>query len=76
MSGELNDRGQSVFYGKVGGAVITGNEDGVKHVAMSLAFALSHLGYTIPPSRLRLARRNWPRPQLRRPYLRRYANRL
>ncbi|MFC6592929.1 hypothetical protein ACFP81_13580 [Deinococcus lacus] len=49
MSGELNDRGQSVFYGKVGGAVITGNEDGVKHVAMSLAFALSHLGYTIPP---------------------------
>jgi multimeric flavodoxin WrbA len=49
MSGELNDRGQSVFYGKVGGTVVTGNEDGVKHVAMSVGFALNHLGYTIPP---------------------------
>lgn len=49
MSGELNDRGQSIFYGKVGGAVVTGNEDGVKHCAMSILYALSHLGYTIPP---------------------------
>ena len=49
MSGELNDQGQSVFYGRAGGAIITGNEDGVKHTAMSLLFALSHLGYTIPP---------------------------
>ncbi len=49
MSGELNDRGQSIFYGKVGGAVITGNEDGVKHTAMSLLYAMSHVGYTIPP---------------------------
>lgn len=49
MSGELNEKGQSVFYGKVGGTVITGNEDGIKHVAMTTGFALSHLGYTIPP---------------------------
>lgn len=49
MSGELNGKGQSIYYGKVGGSVITGNEDGVKHVAMTLGFALSHLGYTIPP---------------------------
>ncbi|PKQ08780.1 MAG: flavodoxin [Alphaproteobacteria bacterium HGW-Alphaproteobacteria-12] len=49
MSGELNDKGQSGFYGKVGGAVITGNEDGIKHCAMSLLFAMNHLGYTIPP---------------------------
>jgi multimeric flavodoxin WrbA len=49
MSGELNDRGQSVFYGKVGGSIITGNEDGLKHTAMTLGFALNHLGYTIPP---------------------------
>lgn len=49
MSGELNDEGQSIFYGKVGGCVITGNEDGIKHTAMTLCFALSHLGYTIPP---------------------------
>ncbi len=49
MSGELNDKGQSSYYGKVGGCVVTGNEDGVKHAAMTLCYALSHLGYTIPP---------------------------
>ena len=49
MSGELNEKGQSIFYGKVGGAVVTGNEDGVKHCAMSILYALSHLGCTIPP---------------------------
>ncbi len=49
QSGLLNDKGQSVFYGKVGGAVVTGNEDGIKHCAMSLLYALGHLGYTIPP---------------------------
>ncbi|WP_411889969.1 flavodoxin family protein [Yoonia sp. SDW83-1] len=49
MSGVLNDKGQSVYYGKVGGCVITGNEDGIKHAAMTIGYALSHLGYTIPP---------------------------
>lgn len=49
MSGLLNDKGQSIFYNKVGGCVITGNEDGIKHTAMSIGFALNHLGYTIPP---------------------------
>lgn len=49
MSGELNDKGQSSFYGKVGGAVVTGNEDGIKHCAMTILYALAHLGYTIPP---------------------------
>ncbi len=49
MSGELNDKGQSIYYGKVGGTVVTGNEDGIKHVAMTTGYALSHLGYTIPP---------------------------
>jgi hypothetical protein len=29
--------------------VITGNEDGIKHCAMSILYALQHLGYTIPP---------------------------
>lgn len=48
-SSELNDRGQSIFYGKVGGAVVTGNEDGVKHAAQSLLFSLGHIGCTIPP---------------------------
>jgi multimeric flavodoxin WrbA len=49
MSGQLNEKGQSVYYGKVGGCVITGNEDGIKHTAMTIGFALNHLGYTIPP---------------------------
>lgn len=49
MSGQLNEKGQSIYYGKVGGCVITGNEDGIKHTAMTIGFALNHLGYTIPP---------------------------
>ncbi|MGR3640150.1 flavodoxin family protein [Alterinioella nitratireducens] len=49
MSGMLNDKGQSVYYGKVGGCVVTGNEDGIKHAAMTIHYALGHLGYTIPP---------------------------
>ncbi|WP_112324012.1 flavodoxin family protein [Oceanibium sediminis] len=49
MSGMLNDKGQSLFYNKVGGCVITGNEDGIKHTAMTILYALGHLGYTIPP---------------------------
>jgi len=49
MSGKLNEKGQSIYYGKVGGCVITGNEDGIKHTAMTIGFALNHLGYTTPP---------------------------
>jgi len=48
-SGNLNDQGQYSYYGKVGGCLITGNEDGVKHCAMSMLYALQHIGYTIPP---------------------------
>ncbi len=49
MSGETNDKGQYVFYGKVGGCIVTGNEDGIKHCAMGLLYALQHIGYSIPP---------------------------
>ena len=48
-SGETNDRGQYLYYGRVGGAVVTGNEDGVKHCAASILYALGHIGFTIPP---------------------------
>ncbi|MBW3568436.1 MAG: flavodoxin family protein [Proteobacteria bacterium] len=48
-SGKKNDKGQFVFYGKVGGCVITGNEDGIKHIGMEVLYSLQHLGYTIPP---------------------------
>lgn len=50
MSGLYNERGQYVFYGKVGGAILTGNEDGVKHSAMSILYSLQHVGFTIPPA--------------------------
>lgn len=49
QSGDLNADGQYSTYGKVGGCLITGNEDGVKHCAMNILYSLQHLGYTIPP---------------------------
>jgi multimeric flavodoxin WrbA len=49
MSGKTNEKGQYVFYGKVGGCIITGNEDGVKHCAMGILYSLQHVGYSIPP---------------------------
>ncbi|XLS29095.1 flavodoxin family protein [Flavobacteriaceae bacterium M23B6Z8] len=49
MSGKLNDKGQYLYYGKAGGCIITGNEDGVKHCAMGMLYALQHIGYTVPP---------------------------
>jgi len=48
-SGLLNSVGQYAYYGRVGGCLITGNEDGVKHCAMNILYSLQHLGYTIPP---------------------------
>jgi multimeric flavodoxin WrbA len=45
----LNEAGQYAYYGRVGGCLITGNEDGIKHCAMNLLYSLQHLGYTIPP---------------------------
>lgn len=49
MSSETNDQGQYVFYGKVAGTLISGNEDGMKHCAQGILYAMQHLGYTIPP---------------------------
>ncbi|MDO6490943.1 MAG: flavodoxin family protein [Cellulophaga sp.] len=49
MSGMTNEKGQYLFYGKVGGTIITGNEDGVKHCAMGILYSLQHIGYSIPP---------------------------
>ncbi len=50
MSGQLNDRGQYLYYGRTAGIIVTGNEDGIKHVAMNVLYSLQHLGYTIPPN--------------------------
>ena len=48
-SAETNSKDQYVYYGKVGGCIITGNEDGVKHCAMNVLYSLQHVGFTIPP---------------------------
>ncbi|MGY0557583.1 MULTISPECIES: flavodoxin family protein [unclassified Lysobacter] len=49
-SDKTGDNGQYLYYGRVGGALVTGNEDGIKHCASSLLYALNHIGYTIPPA--------------------------
>ena len=48
-SGQTNQKGQYIYYGKVGGCIITGNEDGAKHCAMNVLYSLQHVGFTIPP---------------------------
>src|SRR3954451_1157959 len=45
----LNDAGQYLYYGRVGGCLITGNEDGVKHCAQNVLYTLQHIGYSVPP---------------------------
>ena len=73
----LNQAGQYAYYGRVGGCLITGNEDGVKHCAMNILYSLQHLGYVIPPQ----ADAGWigeagPGPVLPRPGVRRPGERL
>ena len=50
LSGLVNDKGQYLFYGRVAGCLITGNEDGIKHCAQNVLYSLQHIGYTIPPN--------------------------
>jgi multimeric flavodoxin WrbA len=45
----LNEAGQYAYYGRVGGCIVTGNEDGAKHCAMNILYSLQHSGYVIPP---------------------------
>lgn len=49
QSGQLNEQGQYIFYGKVAGCIITGNEDGIKHCSMNILYSMQHLGCVIPP---------------------------
>ena len=48
-SSQLNAEGQYAYYGRVGGCLITGNEDGIKHCSMNILYSLQHLGFSIPP---------------------------
>ncbi|MGI8515334.1 MAG: flavodoxin family protein [Acidimicrobiia bacterium] len=45
----LNEEGQYAYYGRVGGCLVTGNEDGIKHCSMNVLYSLQHLGFVIPP---------------------------
>lgn len=45
----LNDKGQYLYHGGVGGCLITGNEDGIKHCAQNVLYTLQRIGCTIPP---------------------------
>jgi len=42
--------GQTIFYGKVGGTIVTGNEDGAHGVVARVNWALNEFGCTIPPT--------------------------
>lgn len=48
-SGDTNKDGQYLYYGKTGGCLVTGNEDGVKACAMETLYALQHIGCVVPP---------------------------
>ncbi len=48
-SSEVNAAGQWSYYGKVGGALTTGNEDGGKHASAQVLYAMQHIGLTVPP---------------------------
>ncbi len=45
-----SETGQYPLYNKVGGVLVTGNEDGAHNVSAHTLFNLSHLGCTIPPN--------------------------
>ena len=53
----LNDAGQYAYYGRVGGCLVTGNEDGVKHCAMNTLYSLQHRLHDPTTGRLGLDRR-------------------
>ncbi len=49
-AGLTNDKGQYIYYNKVGGVVVTGNEDGGKEASRSILYGLSHIGVAVPPN--------------------------
>ncbi|MDK2745930.1 MAG: flavodoxin family protein [Brevundimonas sp.] len=44
---ETDDSGRPVAFGKVGGIVITGNEDGAHHIVATVSQALIDMGFTM-----------------------------
>jgi multimeric flavodoxin WrbA len=48
---DLNPKtGQYMLYNKVGGAIVTGNEDGALNIIKYITFNLNEFGATIPPN--------------------------
>ncbi len=48
MLSETDDQSRPVAYNKVGGVVVTGNEDGAHHVIAEVAQGLIDIGFTVP----------------------------
>lgn len=49
MLSETKDDGRPIAFDKVGGVVITGNEDGAHHIVACVSQPLIDIGFTIPP---------------------------
>lgn len=47
--GTTDDKGQTPYFGKVAGCVVTGNEDGAHDVCANTLYNMTHLGFTVPP---------------------------
>lgn len=45
---ETDDEGRPTAYNRVGGVVVTGNEDGAHHVIAEIAQGLIDIGFTVP----------------------------
>ena len=48
MISETDDDGCPLAYNKVGGVIVTGNEDGAHHVIADVAQGLVDIGFTVP----------------------------
>ena len=48
MVSETDDKGNPVAFNKVGGVVVTGSEDGARHVIAIVVQALVDVGFTVP----------------------------
>lgn len=48
LMGEADDDGRPVAYDRVGGVVVTGNEDGAHHVIAELVQGMIDVGFTVP----------------------------
>lgn len=48
--GDTDDQGRYPLYNKVGGVIVTGNEDGAHNVVATTTGNMAHLGLLVPPN--------------------------